>query len=295
MYGTFDPNPPDRGPSHSWFIWTRISGVAKYEYILGDSSYEVKRLAFQAKVWRSMTEGLFDRLGVGPGWKCLEVGPGTGTVLLPLAKRVRGRGGRLDAVERSPRYVEYLRRKTRGAAYSHVRLLEGDLLDVPLEKNSYDLIFARWVFLFLPKVEEHLKHLARALKPGGLLAIEDYHRDPMAIYPRLPTWPLLVAADRAWFATQGGDLNIAGRLPALFRRAGLKTKEIVPHAKVGGPGSDVWKWAEAYFIGYLDQIAKFPPFTAKSAARFRREWLAAKRDPDALFISPMILDVVGQK
>ncbi|MBI5201493.1 MAG: class I SAM-dependent methyltransferase [Elusimicrobia bacterium] len=269
--------------------------MAKYEYILGDSSYEVKRLAFQAGVWRDMTEGLFDRLKVGPGWKCLEVGPGTGTTMLPLARRVRGKGGRLDAVERSPRYAEYLRRKTRGKPYAHVRILEGELLDVSLERNAYDFIFARWVFLFLPKVEEHLRHLARALKPGGLLAIEDYHRDPMAIYPRLPTWPLLVTADRAWFASQGGDLNIAGRLPKLFRRVGLKTIEITPHTKVGSPKTDVWRWAEAYFIGYLDQIAKFKPFTPKTAARFKREWLAAKRDPDALFISPMILDVVGRK
>lgn len=266
-----------------------------FDYILGDSSYEVKRLAFQAGVWRDMTEGLFDRHGVGPGWRCLEVGPGTGTVLLPLARRIRGQGGTIDAVERSPRYAAYLKRKTRGPAYSHLRVLEGELLDVPLEKGAYDLIFARWVFLFLPKVEEHLRRLVRALAPGGLLAIEDYHRDSMAIYPRLPSWQWLVNADRGWFASQGGDLNIAGRLPALYRRVGLSVIETAPHVKVGGPNSDVWRWAEAYFIGYLDQIAKFPPFTPARKARFKKEWLSAKRRPDSLFISPMILDVVGRK
>lgn len=266
-----------------------------YEYILGDSSYEVKRLAFQAGVWREMTEGLLDRLRVGPGWRCLEVGPGTGTVLLPLADRVRGKGGSVDAVELSPRYAEYLRRKTRGPKYRHLRILEGQLLEVPLEKARYDLIFARWVFLFLPKVEEHLRRLARALAPGGVLAIEDYHRDSMAIYPRLPSWPLLIQADKAWFASQGGDLNVAGRLPTLLRRVGLVPEPVVTHTKVGGPRSDVWRWAEAYFIGYLDKIAKFPPFTKARAERFRREWLAAKRNRDALFISPMMLDVVGRK
>lgn len=266
-----------------------------YRYILGDSSYEVKRLAFQAGVWREMTEGLFDRLGVGPGWRCLEVGPGTGTVLMPLADRVRGRGGLVDSVELSPRYAEYLRRKLRRPAYRHVRVLEGRLLETPLPKGKYDLIFARWVFLFLPKVEEHLRRLAAALAPGGALAIEDYHRDSMAIYPRLPSWPILVAADKKWFASQGGDLNVAGRLPTLMRRVGLKPDPVVAHVKTGGPRSEVWRWAEAYFIGYLDKIAKFPPFTPARAARFKREWLAAKRNPDALIISPMILDVVGRK
>ncbi|MBI4425929.1 MAG: class I SAM-dependent methyltransferase [Elusimicrobia bacterium] len=267
----------------------------RYEYILGDSDFEVRRLAFQAKVWRPMTEALFDRHGIGPGWRCLEVGPGTGTVLFPLAARVRGRGGRVDAVERSPRYAEYLRRRSRSRRLRHVRVLEGELLDVELPPERYDLIFARWVFLFLPRVEEHLRRLAAALAPGGLLAIEDYHRDSMALYPRPADWPSFILSDRAWFASQGGDLNIAARLPGLYRKVGLSPVEVVPHVQVGGPRSDVWKWAETYFLGYLDEIARHPPFTAARARRFRTEWLRAKKDRDALFVSPMILDVVGRK
>lgn len=272
-----------------------MSGTNKYEYILGDSSYEVKRLAFQAKVWRDMTEGLFDRLRVGPGWKVLEAGAGTGEVLFPLARRVRGRGGRADAVERSPRYADYLRRKAGRLRLGHIQVYESDILDAPLPRNHYDLVFARWVFLFLPRVDEHLRKLVSALRPGGILAIEDYHRDSMALYPRFRSWDWLKAADKAWFATQGGDLNIAGRLPGLYRRAGLRLLEARPNIKAGVPGSDVWKWVESYFIGYLDKIGALPPFTPARARRFRRDWMRAKRSPDSLFISPVILDVVGRK
>lgn len=267
----------------------------KYEYILGDSSYEVRRLAFQAGVWRDMTDGLFEHLKVGPGWRCVEVGAGTGTVSFPLAERVKGRGGQIDLVERSPRYADYLRRGIERRRLKHARVVEAEILNADLPRNRYDLVFARWVFLFLPKVEEHLRKMISWLKPGGMLAIEDYHRDSMAIYPRLSTWSDLVIADRAWFASQGGDLNIAGRLPGLYRKLGLKDIQVIPHMKVGFPGSDVWNWAEAYFIKYLGEMSRFKPFTPARARLFKKEWMSAKRNPSSLFISPAILDVIGRK
>lgn len=266
-----------------------------FEYILGDSSREVRRLAFQAGVWRGMTEALLDRHGVGPGWRCLEVGAGTGTVLLPLARRVRGRGGRADAVERSPAFARYLREKLKRRGFGHSRVFESDILDAELPKNHYDLILARWVFLFLPDVLGHLRRLKAALKPGGLLAIEDYHRDGVAMYPPISNWADMVRADKRWFASQGGDLNIAGKLPELFVKAGLKLVEVVPHLKVGRPGSDVWNWAESYFIGCLDKIAAHKPLSPAGARLFKKQWLERRKNPGSLFISPAILDVVGRK
>lgn len=265
------------------------------EYILGDSSFEVRRLAFQAEVWRDVTEALFDRLGVGPGWKVLEAGAGTGTVLFPLARRVAGKGGEAHAVERSPKYAAYLRAKARRLEASNITVFEADLLDAPLKPASYDLVFARWVFLFLPDPLAHLRRLARALKPGGLLAIEDYHRGSLAMYPPLPSWPLLVKADREWFRRNGGDIDAGARMVKLMRKAGLSLVEVKANQKTGRPGEPPWVWAETYFLGYLEQMARCRPFTPARAARFKREWLAAKKDPDSLFISPTVLDVVGRK
>ncbi len=160
--------------------------MAGYRYILGDSDHEVQRLSLQARVWEDMTESCWDRLKVGPGWKCLEVGPGTGTTLFPLARRVRGRGGLVHAVERSPKYADYLRRQARRYRLAHVGVFESEILNAPLREGYYDFVFARWVFLFLPRVEEHLRRLVRALRPGGWIAIEDYHRGSMAMYPSPP-------------------------------------------------------------------------------------------------------------
>ena len=69
------------------------------------------------------------------------------------------------------------------------------------------------MFLFLPDPAAHVKLLARALKPGGLLAIQDYHRDTFMLVPRPPDWDEFIPADRAFFASQGGNVSIGVRLP----------------------------------------------------------------------------------
>ncbi|HVE87411.1 MAG TPA: methyltransferase domain-containing protein, partial [Myxococcales bacterium] len=170
-----------------------------------------------------------------------------------------------------------------------------DLADAPLPAARYHLIFARWVFLFLPDPEAHLRRLARALRPGGLLAIQDYHRETLALVPRPPHWAEFLVADRALFASQGGDASIGDRLPLMFRRAGLQVTAIEPEIKAGHPGSGTWNWVTRYFFSVMGQLQRFKPFSPAKAARLRRAWTAAGRDPSSLLIAPAVLSVVGRK
>jgi SAM-dependent methyltransferase len=211
---------------------------------------------------------------------------------MELRRRV---GGPVDAVERSPAFAARLKRLCARDRLGPGRIFTSDLLDAPLPARRYDLIFARWVFLFLPRPEAHLKKLVRALRPGGLLAIEDYYRETFALIPRPPEWTDLLDADRAFFASQGGDVSIAGRLPVLYRRAGLDLVALQPTIKTGHPGSPVWTWISTYLLGVLDRYAEHPPLTKIKAARLRRRLLAAARKRTSVLIGPAVVDVVGRK
>jgi SAM-dependent methyltransferase len=264
----------------------------RYRYLLGDSRREAARLRAQARLWDPTARALFDRLGVRRGWRVLEIGPGQGSLHMDLRRRVRGP---VDAVERSPAFAARLRLLCARDGLGTGRIWETDLLDAPLPRGLYDLVFARWVFLFLPDPEVHLRRLARSLRPGGLMAIEDYHRETFALVPRPPEWTNFLAADRAFFASQGGDVSVGGRLPELYGKAGLRLVEIVPTIKVGRPDSAVWTWLSTYFLGVLDRYAQLPPFTKAQAARLRRRWLRAAGRTTSLMIAPAVLDVVGRK
>jgi SAM-dependent methyltransferase len=261
-------------------------------YLLGDSSREAERLRFQAGLWDPVSHALFDRLGVGEGWRVLELGPGAGSLHMELRRRVRGP---VDAVEQSHSFSKSLIGVTRQDGYGAGRIWTEKLQDVTLPPVTYDLVFARWVFLFLHDPAAHLHKLMGALKPGGMIAIQDYYRDTLCLVPLPPAWDAFKAADRAFFATQDARANIGAELPRHFSEVGLETVEITPSIKTGHPGSDVWKWLTGYYLGVLDQYAKLPPLNEQLAAEIRAAWLAAEQDPASLLIAPAVLDVVGRK
>lgn len=266
--------------------------VRDYRYLLGDSPVEAARLRAQARLWDPVACALFDRLRVRPGWKVLEIGPGQGSLHMELRRRLRGP---LDAVERSGAFAARLGELCAKDGLGAGRIWNQDLWDAPLPRAHYDLIFARWVFLFLPKPEEHLRKLARALKPGGTIALMDYHRETFGLVPRPPQWGDFLAADRAFFASQGGHASIGRLLPGLYRRVGLKVVEVSPEIKTGHPGSPQWDWMMTYLLGILDRYAALPPFSLAKARGLRKELLAAARRKDSLFIAPTVLSVVGRK
>jgi len=264
-----------------------------YTYLLGDSRTEAARLRAQARLWDPTAHALFDRLKIRRGARVLEIGPGAGSLHRELRRRVRGP---VDAVEPSDAFARGLDRLAARDGFGHGQIWGANLADVGLPRGRYDVIFARWVFLFLPDPAAHVRQLARALRPGGVLAVEDYQRETLRMIPPPAAWERFLAADRAFFETQGGDASIGARLPSLFTAAGLELVDITPTVRSGHPGSPVWNWLSAYFLGgVIDRLAGLAGFTAADARQLTREWIAASRQPASLLMGPALIDVVGRR
>ena len=108
-------------------------------------------------------------------------------------------------------------------------------------------------------------------------------------------WPDFIHSDKAFFASEGGDANVGGRLPAMYRRAGLDLVEVTPTIKIARPGDAAWSWMTTYFMGVMDRYAGPAPFTKAKSARLKRQWAAAEAEPTSLMIAPTVLDVVGRR
>ncbi len=131
--------------------------------------------------------------GLKPGMSILEVQPGEGwwtQVLAPYAARTGGRfaataadiySNQTSAAARAGRQAFELRFANPGI-YGQVSLVNWSMQAAPLPANAYDFILvSRSVHGWMRtpgQTERYFGQLARALKPGGSLAIEAHRANP---------------------------------------------------------------------------------------------------------------------
>jgi SAM-dependent methyltransferase len=165
--------------------------------------------------------------GAGPGWRCLEIGAGGGSIARWLADRVAPDGSVL-ATDRDPRDL------VPGPG------LEVAALDVardPLPQAAYDLVVARLVLQHVPSRDAVLRKLVRALAPGGLLQIDeiDASYEPPLLTPDPQAEALYLRfldAKRAALRAAGGDPHWGRKVPAALRAAGLTDIDVHVHIGV---------------------------------------------------------------
>jgi ubiquinone/menaquinone biosynthesis C-methylase UbiE len=121
--------------------------------------------ALSALFDRGTSRQLEDR-GVGPGWHCLEVGGGGGSVAGWLSERV-GAAGRVVVTDIDTRFLETIRRP-------NLEVRRHDITRDLLPEGVFDLVHSRMVLIHLPERDEVLRRMAAALKPGGWLVCEEF-------------------------------------------------------------------------------------------------------------------------
>lgn len=264
------------------------------EYILGINEEELERLRFQHGVWKKITDGFFDRIGVSEGWKCLDVGAGPGFVSMDLRQRV-GEGGAITALEPAQYYLDYLDSQAKAKGWRNITCVQGTAETALLPTGTYDLIFVRWVIGFVPDAESFIANLVPALKPGGTIAIQDYLYSGLGLYPKGGAFDnALETVIRHWGAG-GGDAFIASKVPAIFRKNGLELTDYSPHCLAGGPDSDAIEWAHKFFTKHMHLMVESGATTQAMGDAMLEDWYAHRKNPDTIFCSPIVVDMAGRK
>jgi trans-aconitate methyltransferase len=124
-----------------------------------------ERLRLLAAFLDDGTFGLLERLGVQPGWRCLEVGAGGGSVAAWLCDRTAP-GGSVLATDLDTTVVRELE-------HPNLEVRVHDVLSDELPEREFDLVHARLVLAWLSDQGRGLQRMLAALKPGGWLLVEE--------------------------------------------------------------------------------------------------------------------------
>jgi SAM-dependent methyltransferase len=125
----------------------------------------VDRMVCLQACYDDVTQQRLADVGVGPGWRCLEIGAGGGSVARWLAGRV-GATGSVLATDINVRLI--------GTVPSNVDVAVHDIVADELPEREFDLVHARLVLLHVPRRTEALARILRALKPGGHLVLDEF-------------------------------------------------------------------------------------------------------------------------
>lgn len=264
------------------------------DYLLGVNQQELERLRFQHGVWKGVTDRFFDRIGVQPGWTCLDVGGGPGFVAFDLRDRV-GESGAVTVLEPSEFYLAWVREESARRGWKNVRALPGTSETARLPEAAYDLIFSRWVIGFVPSAEAFLAPLFRALRPGGVIAIQDYVYEGLSLFPRGGPFDRMADAVRAYWRHGGGDPYVAASIPTIFRANGIRLADYTPNCLAGGNTSDVFEWAHRFFVVHIHQMVERKVLAPADGDAMLKDWLAHRDNPETIFVSPIVVDVAGTR
>jgi ubiquinone/menaquinone biosynthesis C-methylase UbiE len=112
-------------------------------------------------------------LGVRPGERVLEVGPGTGLQALHVASLL-GDEGRLDIIDIQDQMLEHVMRRAKRAGITSVAAAKADACQLPFPSATFDAAYLVTVLGEIPDPAAAMRELRRVLKPSGRLVVGEF-------------------------------------------------------------------------------------------------------------------------
>jgi len=192
----------------------------------------------------------FDRLGVGPSTKVIDVGCGAGRHAFEAYRR----GADVIAFDRDAAEVERVRtiltamaEAGEAPASARAEAVVGDVLALPYADETFDCVIASEILEHIPDDNAAIAELIRVLKVGGMLAVT-----VPRWFPERVCWWL----SDEYHSNEGGHVRIyrASELRSTLLRAGL-TLTHTHHAH--GLHSPFWWLKCAVGVSHSDHPAVF--------------------------------------
>jgi ubiquinone/menaquinone biosynthesis C-methylase UbiE len=209
--------------------------MAQSEYVFQrvEVQRELERLRIIEQVFDPASRRRLLDAGLQAGWRCLEVGPGAGSIMTWMGEMV-GPTGQVVAVDLDPKFLSE-------AGRPNVSVVQADICMVQLPPQSFDMVHARYVLIHLADYEVALMKMLDCLKPGGRLVLEEpdfsASRGITGDEQELASLRKIYQAIEQMYATLSMDYALGLKLPPLMQRHGLQDLIVENDAPLCAGGS----------------------------------------------------------
>lgn len=227
-------------------------------------------------------------LGVGEGWRCLEVGGGGGSIAAWLARRA-GPSGHVLATDLDTRFLEAL-------DLPNLEARRHNIVTDELPAGAFDLAHARFVLEHLADRAAALRRMADALKPGGWLLVEE--TDSVSWLPapevgqgQARLFARFTEAFTRLCAANGVDVYAGRRTYGELRALGLRDIDAEGRASMvrgGTRNAEVWRLT-------AEQVSEQLVCDNHLAAEEMRDVLALFQDPEFVWMEALVMATWGRR
>jgi len=212
----------------------------------------------QSQLLKAFTRRLFEDAGITAGMRILDVGCGAGDVSL-LAAEFVGKTGSVLGVDNNPSVLQMAQTRVQQAGITQVSFLTADIGDLALD-GPYDAIVGRLILEHLPQRTAYLERLLHHLRPGGVVAFQEYDLVGFAeaTVPFSPLWEQASQWVIQVFQQVGVELRMGMKLYATFLEVGLPAPELRYETAIGGgPAWLGYQWVADAVRATLPLILQF--------------------------------------
>ncbi len=110
--------------------------------------------------------------GLKPGQHVLDLGSGAGNDCF-VVRAIVGESGKVTGLDFSEEMLAKALRNVEKMGYENVEFVAGDIEEMPLEDNQFDVVISNCVLNLVPDKKRAFTEILRVLKPGGHFCISD--------------------------------------------------------------------------------------------------------------------------
>ena len=261
--------------------------MAESEYLLTNARAEtVARFDALEEAFDDVSTSHLGRIGVAPGWRCLELGAGGGSIAAWLATQV-GSTGRVLATD-----LDVSRLRAHSIDQLEVRRL--DLVADEFPAGPWDLIHERLVLQHVPARLQVLDRMVAALAPGGWIVVEDFDTAEVRTTDRDGPDHELIArvavAFNGLLASRGGVSSFAANARRELMGRGLVDTGSSGHVSIASGGVGFARAIAANTRQVRDQL-EASGLTSAELDHF----LHVLDDPETIVGSPVLISTWGRR